>query len=200
MFFRTLVTGVVVLGAMPGLAHAATSVAPPGNSAVDQYRESVPSTPASPGAPGGSPGGSGTVPKSTRRALEGQGRAGRDLASVLAKTGGVATPRAEGVPAEGGAARVGSGRTSGAPSSSSGKSATAATSGSASAPTEGQSAAVGTSARTAGESGSAAEEGAASPTQAAATSTVGPFPVWMMVVGAFVVVGVGLVLRRRPAA
>jgi cobalamin biosynthesis Mg chelatase CobN len=194
MFPRILVTVVLTALAVPGLAQAQSSVAPPGNSAVDQYRESVPSTPAS---------GPKKVPKETRRALREQGAAGRDLAAVLAKNGGVAAATTSGGAGDSdagtGSAGTGSGRDSGSGGDSGSSPAGGGAGGSSTAPGAGEAPSPPASSSGAGNE-STAQAAATSTTQAAATSTVGPLPVWAMVLAAFVVVGIGLVVRRRPAA
>ncbi len=78
---------VVVIGVLLGLAGTAqaASIAPPGNSAVDQYFESVPSAagnqPPTGGAAAGHPG---TISAGTRSALASSGADGRAAAALAA--------------------------------------------------------------------------------------------------------------------
>lgn len=95
--------------ASPGAAIAA-SCAPPGNSGVDQYFETVPGAGCN-GSAGGSGGGghgghgSGLSP-STSRQLASQGPAGRAVAQLVASTGpGAGTSSANGGSSAGGAGR-----------------------------------------------------------------------------------------------
>jgi hypothetical protein len=78
---RSLAAALVTALALPGLA-TAESNAPPGNSGVDQYFESVP------GATGNQRPGAGgkALPKSTQRALKRQGADGKALAQAIAVT------------------------------------------------------------------------------------------------------------------
>ncbi|HWF51455.1 MAG TPA: hypothetical protein VG294_12520 [Solirubrobacteraceae bacterium] len=95
---RSAVIGLLVALALPASAVAAsspTTIAPPGNSGVSQYREDVPTAkgnrPSSAFTPGG--GGStgsgysgGSVSPSTLRALDKQGSAGRKAAALAQAT------------------------------------------------------------------------------------------------------------------
>lgn len=80
------------VGASPALAKGGASEAPPGNSAVDQYRESVPPSSSN----------SRRLTRSDRAALEREGRDGQALANALERSGGV--PRASAA-ADGGSQR-----------------------------------------------------------------------------------------------
>lgn len=160
-----LSTVLAVFGATAGaVAQSTPSTAPPGNSAVDQYRESAP-------------------PSSTRQrrlsrrdreALERRGADGAALAAVLERSGGV--PRAATSPSSAGGRddrgkHERSGSKAGAPAVDAGK---------------------GT--KTAPADDPAVDRSIA---PAAASSTVGPVPVWAMLVAAVALVGVGLLVRRR---
>jgi hypothetical protein len=95
---RSAVIGLLVSLVLPASALAAsspTSIAPPGNSGVSQYREDVPTAkgnrPSSAFTPGGGgSNGSGTsgasVSSSTLRALDKQGSAGRKAAALAQAT------------------------------------------------------------------------------------------------------------------
>ncbi len=162
--------GLLVVGASftvtaPAGAQEAPSAAPPGNSAVDQYRESLPA----------SAGGARELSRRDRAGLARQGRDGERLAAVLERSGGVPRPdRSAGqAPSDGSGARGGGG--SGPTRDADGADRTPAT-----------------------------DDRSASPTTrsvapAAAASTVGPVPVWAMLIAAAVLVGVGLAVRVRAS-
>jgi hypothetical protein len=92
---RSAVIGLLVSLVLPASALAAsspTTIAPPGNSGVSQYREDVPTAkgnrPSSAFTPGGggSNGSGGSVSPSTLRALNKQGSAGRKAAALAQAT------------------------------------------------------------------------------------------------------------------
>jgi cobalamin biosynthesis Mg chelatase CobN len=186
----SLAAALVLAVGLPTSAFA-QDVAPPGNSAVDQYRESAP--PASSGAK--------KVTPTQRRGLERQGRDGAALAAALDRTGGVPT----GAGASGAAARSSdAAASSGRAGSGEGVSASDASPGGGTSSTgESSSSSAGGGSAAGGESDAAGRPAVAtvqeSTTKAAASSAVGPFPVWVMLLGALVVVGVGLLVRRRSA-
>lgn len=153
------------------VAQSSPSVAPPGNSAVDQYRESLP------------PASSNTrkLGRKDRSGLERQGRDGAALAAVLERSGGV--PRAAASSSASGATSE-SGRAT-SPRRSSGSQ----TSNDADAAEDG---AAADAPRDAVDSRPIAP--------AAASSTVGPVPVWAMLAAAVVLVGVGLAVRVRKTS
>ncbi|MFA4927860.1 MAG: hypothetical protein WC558_05050 [Patulibacter sp.] len=72
----------LVLAGTPAVASAQQGSAPPGNSGIDQYRESVPSA-----------GDGRELSTEQRRSLRDQGRDGEELEAVLERNGGVAAPR-----------------------------------------------------------------------------------------------------------
>lgn len=85
-FRRVLILLTIASLALPGGALAQTSIAPPGNSGIDQYRETVPDAaggeiPRRPGSHGGT-----VLSPGERRALNRLGRDGRALASVIEQT------------------------------------------------------------------------------------------------------------------
>lgn len=172
------VASVLVAFALPATA-SAQDVAPPGNSAVDQYRESAP-PPSS---------GSRKVSRSQREALERRGADGAALAAALDRSGGVPTP--ESGETGSGTAAAGGGAGSGARGGGAGEGAKSSSSG--------------RSADTAGDTSAGSSDGVTpstdpkdeSTSKAAAASTVGGLPVWALLAGAVVVVAGGLVLRRR---
>lgn len=147
------------------VAQTTPSTAPPGNSAVDQYRESLP------------PSSSETrkLSRRDRAALDRRGPDGAALAAVLDRSDGV--PRA-------------------APSSQPDDAAVEEASG------QRRRSDPKTSRLTKGTSTDAAPEAADSRpiAPAAASSTVGPIPVWVMLVAAVALVGVGLVVRVRSTS
>lgn len=169
-----LSTVVAVFGMTAGAAaQSGPSTAPPGNSAVDQYRESAPPSSAK----------QRKLRRGEREALERRGADGAALASVLERSGGVpqaAAPSGAGGPTAGGK-RTGSDARSGGGSdarSDTGSGSTGAKDGTA-----------------AGNATEAADSRPIAP--AAASSTVGPVPVWVMLAAAVALVGVGLLVRRR---
>lgn len=151
-------------------AQRPSSEAPPGNSAVDQYRESLP--PASSNRR--------ELSRRDRDALRREGPDGRALAAVLERTGGV--PRdADAAPSGGTSdgrgdspARRGGGERGG------------------------RAAGGGTTGPTSARDGGTGD-GSRSVAPAAAASTVGPVPVWALLVAAVALVGVGLALRVRTS-
>lgn len=155
------------------MAQSQPSEAPPGNSAVDQYRESLP------------PASSNTrkLSRKDRSGLERQGSDGEALAAVLERSGGV--PQASTPAANAGDSPQHSRRS------------TDATSGRSS--TSDQASSDRTS--TGGPVGEAAANGPGtrSIAPAAASSTVGPVPVWVLLVAAAGLLGVGVALRGRVA-
>lgn len=166
-----LLTLAVLLGVGPAAAAAAddpSSVAPPGNSAVDQYRESLPP----------SSGERRSLSEKDRRALRRQGPDGRALEAVLERSGGV--PRASG------------GEDAGSGDSRPG--ASARRGGAVDSAADGAPRSQEDDPATSGAAGDPDSQPVA---PAAAASTVGPVPVWSMLVAAVVLVGVGLVVRRR---
>jgi cobalamin biosynthesis Mg chelatase CobN len=155
-----------------------SDVAPPGNSAVDQYRESLPPTSDK----------RRSLSDRDRRALRREGADGRALADVLERSGGV-------------------------PQAANGSTSSSAESGRPGASTESDRSATSTDGRSADRGSSGADRpsssssaanasedavGPRSVAPAAASSTVGPVPIWALLVGAAVLVGVGLVVRLRP--
>lgn len=78
--FRIVVLGVLLAALMPATAGAQSDAAPPGNSAVDQYRESVPA----PDGPRRS------LSERERSQLARQGPDGKALAEAIERQGGVA--------------------------------------------------------------------------------------------------------------
>jgi cobalamin biosynthesis Mg chelatase CobN len=163
----------------PSGAVAASSTAPPGNSGVDQYRESAPP----------SSGNTRKLDREQRSALASRGKDGKALADALDRNGGVPAPSGG---SSGGSADTGTGGAVGGNSSSSDTSSdhagAAEDAPSAAAPPAGSS------------EGAPKDVPSGSVTESAAASTVGPFPVWTMLVVALVLVGIGLVVRRRPSA
>jgi hypothetical protein len=158
---------------LPAGAQAADSTAPQGSAAVDQYRESVP--------PGGS--GGRKLTKGQRDRLAGQGTDGRDLAAVLERNGGVPAAQAAGDGGASTASKPGSEArpddTTSEDTDTTGAAPTTATGG----PT----------------GGSGLPAGGKTLAASSASSTVGPFPVWGMVVAAFAIVGVAGLVRHRAA-
>lgn len=71
----------LVLAGTPVVASAQQGSAPPGNSGIDQYRESVPEA-----------GDGRELSTEQRRSLRDQGRDGEELEAVLERNGGVAAP------------------------------------------------------------------------------------------------------------
>jgi cobalamin biosynthesis Mg chelatase CobN len=176
---RTVVSLAAAALLVPTAGAAAADVTAPGNSAVDQYRESAP--------PGSSS--SKKVPGKTRRKLESAGEDGKALAAALDRTGGVpratasgtgAGTEADGPKVSGDSGASGDDRDGADPSSGTAPSG-AALDGSAGSPVDAASAPK-----------SAAET--------AAAATLGPFPIWVTVLAAFAVIGVALVVRRRASA
>ena len=96
---------------VPGSA-AAGSCAPPGNSGVDQYFETVPGAGCNkshiPGAPG-SGGGGGSLPAGTAQQLANQGPAGQAVAQLVKSTGPGGAGSAGNAGATGGHAKPGAG-------------------------------------------------------------------------------------------
>lgn len=167
-----LSTVLAVFGVTAGaVAQSTPSTAPPGNSAVDQYRESAPPSSTK----------QRKLSRRDREALERRGADGAALAAVLDRTGGVpqaAAPRSGATASSGdGKDRAGRG-TRERSGSGAGASATAAGKGATADPADGVT-------------------DAQSIAPAAASSTVGPVPVWAMLVAAVALVGVGLLVRRR---
>jgi cobalamin biosynthesis Mg chelatase CobN len=189
---RTAILVGVLLAATPAVA-SAQGAGPPGNSAVDQYRESAP--PASSGSK--------KLSRAQREALSDRGDDGAALASALDRSGGV--PTAAGSASDGAApdalgAATGSGAKGG--SGAGGTDAEDANSsrsdaGPRSPDDAGSEAGSATTAAPPSDPGATPSRSA---TEAAASTTVGPFPVWVMVLAALVVVAVGLAVRRRPSA
>lgn len=184
--FRIALIAVLSLLAAPTGA-TAQDAAPPGNAAVDQYRESAP--PASSN--------SRKLTAERRRALANRGSDGAALAAALDRNGGVPTAGGAVGPESSTDGRVSdeSGGASGDGGSSGGGA------GGSNAKTGRD--ASDTSGGPEGESSSGAAAPAASDesaTKAAASSTVGPLPVWAMLVAALGVVAAGLLLRRRAAS
>ncbi|MEV4420642.1 hypothetical protein AB0L40_11810 [Patulibacter sp. NPDC049589] len=167
---------------LPAFA-SAQDVAPPGNSAVDQYRESAP--PASPGSK--------KLSGSRKRALDAEGRDGAALAAVLEKNGGIPSAKPSGGAASGASPSSGG-------ASSGGKGSEGSGSGGSSSSGDPGVASAGSPAAGPESKTDAPSEKKTSTTDAAASSTVGPLPVWAMLIAAVVVVGIGLVVRRRPSA
>lgn len=168
-----LSTVLAVFGVTAGaVAQSTPSTAPPGNSAVDQYRESAPPSSSK----------QRKLSRRDREALERRGADGAALAAVLERSGGVpqAAPAATGGAANGRTRTPSDARPDG--DSGARSAAGSGTTGSG----------RGTSAEAPAE---AADSRPIAP--AAASSTVGPVPVWAMLAAAVLVVGVGLVVRAR---
>lgn len=183
-----LVLAVIVLAlGLPTVANAAES-APPGNSAVDQYRES-----AAPSAPGSS-----KVSKERRERLAREGSDGAALADALDNNGGVAT----GTPETPSSADPGRQAEAGSDADEAGSSSEKRQSDSSSSPganSEGTDPSA-TDSKANGQSGGAREAETEKASSSAASATVGPFPVWVMIVAAFAVVGLAAIARRRASA
>lgn len=163
---------------LPTSADAQTpgSTAPPGSAAVDQYRESVP--------PAGS--GARKLTDRERKRLADQGADGRALAEALERNGGLPAAEASGSspandPGDGARSSAGDQRI----------------------PRRGAAGPSATSTDAAGPGSASGGGGAAvgneTLARSSASSTVGPFPVWAMIVAAFALVGVAAVVRRRSA-
>jgi cobalamin biosynthesis Mg chelatase CobN len=183
-----MVAFVLVLPAGAQAADSPASTAPPGSAAVDQYREAAPAA--------GSAGRK--LTKEQRARLGDQGEDGRDLADALERNGGM--PAAE-------AAEAAASATAAAGTTSSTTSASPATDGredggdedgaSSSSTTAAGAATTSSGDDVANASGEADRSGDDTLAASSASSTVGPFPVWGMVLAAFAVVGVAAVVRRR---
>lgn len=156
---------------VPAFAQAQDpAVAPPGNSAVDQYRESVPPT---------SPGGRGPT-RGEAKALARQGEDGRRLAEVLERTAGVPSGTDDDVQAGAPGGSSGGGRASGGGG------------------TSGARADGGVAASTPDGSASSATSDPAP--VAVITGGIGPIPIWLMaVLAVLLIVGVNVVRQRRAS-
>jgi hypothetical protein len=96
---RTLIALVVLalLGAPAAHAQAPDTNAPPGNSAIDEYLETVPgATGAKPPRRPGQRAPSGALTAAQRRQLDAQGPDGRELAAVVDATAAEPAPKAGG--------------------------------------------------------------------------------------------------------
>lgn len=167
-------------GSTSASAQSTPSEAPPGNSAVDQYRESLP--PSSPNQR--------RLNRRDRDALRREGSDGRALADVLERSGGV--PRDAAASSAGGAAAPEGGDWGGA----AGRGADDRPARERDRKADDRDASPGAADA---DSGSASGERPRSVAPAAAASTVGPVPVWALLVGAAAVVGVGLGIRVRTS-
>src|SRR4051794_18395285 len=100
----SLIAVLVSLSLAPAAAHGQGAVAPPGNSAVDEYVETIPSADGNkrPSAGKGGSSGASSLPASTRKKLE---AAGRDGQAVLALSNS-----GDAAPASAGSGAVGKGR------------------------------------------------------------------------------------------
>lgn len=186
---RLLVTAIVATAVVP--ASAVADIAPPGNSAVDQYRESAPSTTSN----------SKKLSAERRRELAKKGEDGEALAAALDRNGGVpdgrnetGTTSGDGDASAAPSGATGNGRETGRGGDDAGATSEAPSS------EQGESGGVageGTSSSQDSEPESGASESDGSTTTAAASATVGPLPVWTLLVGAVLIIGVGFVLRRR---
>lgn len=188
---RLLVTSFVAVAVIP--ASAVADVAPPGNSAVDQYRESAPSTPT----------GSKKLSPERRRELDSKGKDGSALAAALDRNGGVptdgtgsspSTSESPGAPPSTPVTPDPSKESQGRKSDSATTTAAPTSSGGEGRSSSGGSVGGGSSSPAPAKSRVATKT---STTTAAASATVGPLPVWSLMVGALLIVGVGFVLRRR---
>ncbi|MBF6620074.1 MAG: hypothetical protein ITG02_07570 [Patulibacter sp.] len=165
-----LLGGLWLSGVSSATAQSGPSEAPPGNSAVDQYRESLPP----------SSGERRSLDRDDREALRRQGQDGRALASVLERNGGVPRAAAEAT-ADSTPDRDRAPGSDGRRGGSSGAS--------------GRDRAEGSAADASEQPAEDRRSGSVAP--AAAASTVGPVPVWAMLAAAGLLVGVGLVVRTR---
>lgn len=168
-----LSTVVAVFGMTAGAAaQSGPSTAPPGNSAVDQYRESAPPSSTK----------QRKLQRRDREALERRGADGAALAAVLERAGGV--PRAALAATDDAASGKTRKRTDARSDDDSGARSDAGDGATGSKP---------------GAAADPADDARAerSIAPAAASSTVGPVPVWVMLAGAVALVGVGLLVRRR---
>jgi hypothetical protein len=173
-FSRPFAAALVAVLLIPSSASAAGgAAAPPGNSAVDQYRESVPTSGSrSPGR---------ELPKRTAKRLAAAGADGEALAKAIDRSGGVAAP---------------------VQSTASGEDAASGTSGATSSGSRGGTGAAGANGAN-GANGESIIDGAApQPVLAttAASATVGPLPVWLILVVGLASVALALGLRRRTSA
>ncbi len=161
-------------GAAPVLAQSGPprSEAPPGNSAVDQYRESLP--------PAG--GNARELSRRDRERLSREGRDGERLARAIERAGGV--PRSSGTEGDATGGPAGGATT---PERSPGSS------------SKGPSTSSSADGRDRATTGSSPEADTRPIAPAAAATTVGPVPIWVLLAAAAGLVGIGLILRTRVA-
>lgn len=172
---------VLLAVALPVSTAGAQTTGAPGNSGVDQYRESVPS----------SGGKTKPVDRKTRDALDRQGSDGKALATALERNGGVpaAAAAAGGDSGSGGSSAGGGSGSESKSGSGSGSGAAAGTSTGDSGATTGDEAA----------SDAASEAPVAAASSSALDAKVGPVPVWVLMI-VVLASALGAVLVRRGRA
>ncbi|WP_210494601.1 hypothetical protein [Patulibacter sp. SYSU D01012] len=188
-----LLAAVVALGT-PALAQA-QHAAPPGNSAVDQYRESAPTGGAS----------SRKLSRKERSQLQDEGRDGAALVAALEGTGGMPEHAGGDAPSTPDARGRDGGGSGAAATAHEGTAADTRRGETHSTGRAGDDGRVAASDRPDGDavaarSGDAAAPKADSAVRTSASVTVGPFPIWSLLVAAVLIAGVAAVLRGRRAA